>query len=53
MATYTHINHFAMAMEGPDPQPGHWSEVKTPTPIQDLKGYPGEGMVLAEDRGTE
>ena len=53
MATYTGINHFTMAMEGPGPQPGHWPDVKIPTPIQDRKVYPGEGMVLAEVRETE
>jgi catechol 2,3-dioxygenase-like lactoylglutathione lyase family enzyme len=41
------------AMEGPGPQPGHWPDVKIPTPIQDRKVYPGEGMVLAEVRETE
>jgi catechol 2,3-dioxygenase-like lactoylglutathione lyase family enzyme len=39
----------AITMEGPDPQKGHWPEVKTPTPREDRRVYPGEGMVLAEE----
>ena len=42
-----------IAMEGPDPQPWNWPGVKNPTPVQDRKVYPGEGMVLVEDIESE
>jgi catechol 2,3-dioxygenase-like lactoylglutathione lyase family enzyme len=37
------------ALEGPDPRPGYWPQIQKPTPIEDRRVYPGEGMVLAED----
>lgn len=37
------------ALEGPDPQAGHWPEVIYPTPFKDRMVYPGEGTILAED----
>ncbi|MBL7181397.1 MAG: VOC family protein [Desulfobacterales bacterium] len=37
------------ALEGPDPQPGHWPESTTPTPAEERRVYPGEGMILLED----
>ncbi len=33
----------ATALEGTDPQQGKWPDVKTPTPRQDRKIYPGAG----------
>jgi catechol 2,3-dioxygenase-like lactoylglutathione lyase family enzyme len=38
----------AIAMEGPESQPGHWPEPVEITPLTERKVYPGEGMVLAE-----
>jgi hypothetical protein len=38
----------AIAMEGPEPQPGHWPEPGGAIPQADRKVYPGEGKVLAE-----
>jgi catechol 2,3-dioxygenase-like lactoylglutathione lyase family enzyme len=38
----------AAALEGPEPQTGHWPDAATPTPFPDRAVYPGEGMVLAE-----
>ncbi len=37
------------ALEGPDPQAGHWPAVTEPTPPEDRIAYPGEGMILAEN----
>jgi catechol 2,3-dioxygenase-like lactoylglutathione lyase family enzyme len=34
-----------VAQEGSEPQPGHWPDVKNPTPAEDRKIYPGEGAV--------
>jgi catechol 2,3-dioxygenase-like lactoylglutathione lyase family enzyme len=39
----------AVAMEGPEPQPGHWPVPADTTPQNERKIYPGEGMILAED----
>ncbi len=39
-----------VAMEGPKPQPGHWPEVIEPTSVADRRVYPGEGMILLEDK---
>ena len=36
----------AVAMEGPDPQPGNWPRVERPTPEQDRAVYPGEGEIF-------
>jgi len=38
----------AAAREGADPQPGHWPDVKNPTPESGLDIYPGEGMILKD-----
>lgn len=38
----------ATALEGSDPQPGHWPPVTEPTPLEDRIVYPGEGMILAD-----
>jgi catechol 2,3-dioxygenase-like lactoylglutathione lyase family enzyme len=38
----------AVAREGPDPQPGRWPEVTSPTPPENRWVYPGEGMVLGD-----
>ncbi len=37
------------ALEGPEPQPGHWPEVQNPTPQSEKKIWPGEGMILTEE----
>ncbi|MFC1811152.1 VOC family protein [Thermodesulfobacteriota bacterium] len=42
-------NPSAVTLEGSEPQPGHWSAVKEPTPDADRNVYPGEGMIFAED----
>ena len=42
------IEPATVGREGPDPQPGHWPETKTPTPYEERVAYPGEGMVLVE-----
>ena len=39
----------AVALEGPDPQPGRWPRVERPTPEKDRTVYPGEGVVLKKD----
>lgn len=39
-----------MAMEGVGPRAGAWPDVKEPTPVADRIAYPGEGMVLVEDK---
>lgn len=36
------------ALEGPNPQPGHWNEVAEPTPMKDRRIHPGAGMALGE-----
>lgn len=35
-----------IAQEGPEPQAGHWPEVKNPTPKEDREVYPGEGLIF-------
>jgi len=37
------------ALEGADPQPGHWPEITKPTPKDERRVYPGEGMILLDD----
>ena len=37
------------ALEGADPQPGHWPELIKPTPKDERRVYPGEGMILLDD----
>jgi catechol 2,3-dioxygenase-like lactoylglutathione lyase family enzyme len=39
----------SVALEGPEPQPGHWPGVERATPEEDRMIYPGEGTVLAGD----
>lgn len=39
----------ARALEGPWPRPGHWPDVKTPTPEQDREVFPGEGREFMDD----
>ena len=39
----------AVALEGSEPQIGHWPDVATPTPFPDRAVYPGEEVVLAKD----
>ncbi|MFH1983013.1 MAG: VOC family protein [Pseudomonadota bacterium] len=38
----------AIAGEGPDPQPGHWPDVPSPTPPEERTVYTGEGAVFAK-----
>lgn len=33
-----------VTLEGPDPQPGHWPDVTSPTADADRAVYPGEGL---------
>lgn len=40
----------AITLEGPDPQSGHWPAVTEPTPLEDRIAYPGEGMILVENK---
>ncbi|MFH2219948.1 MAG: VOC family protein [Pseudomonadota bacterium] len=40
-------NPSAVALEGADPQAGHWPEVARITPRADRMVYPGEGKILA------
>jgi catechol 2,3-dioxygenase-like lactoylglutathione lyase family enzyme len=40
------------AAEGFDPQPGNWPDVDTPTPVTQRFVYPGEGVILREDKKT-
>ena len=37
------------ALEGAEPQPGHWPEPETHTPPEDRVVYPGEGEVFGEE----
>jgi catechol 2,3-dioxygenase-like lactoylglutathione lyase family enzyme len=39
----------SLALEGPEPQAGHWPEVEHPTPPEERRVYPGEGMILVEE----
>lgn len=43
----------AVALEGPEPQSGHWPERFEPTPPEDRYAYPGEGMILVEEDNSE
>mgnify|MGYP006284637753 CR=1 FL=1 len=38
----------AAAMEGADPQPGHWPVPDRPVPAEERLIFPGEGLVLSE-----
>lgn len=38
----------AEALEGPEPQAGHWPAVSRPTPPEDQVVYPGEGDVVRD-----
>jgi catechol 2,3-dioxygenase-like lactoylglutathione lyase family enzyme len=42
-----------VALEGPEPQSGHWPERVGPTPPEERHAYPGEGMILVEDDSSE
>jgi catechol 2,3-dioxygenase-like lactoylglutathione lyase family enzyme len=37
-----------VALEGPDPRPGHWPPVMRPTPREEREVYPGEGKIVEE-----
>jgi catechol 2,3-dioxygenase-like lactoylglutathione lyase family enzyme len=37
-----------VTLEGPEPQPGHWPEVTSPTPDSEKKTYPGAGRELVD-----
>lgn len=37
------------ALEGPEPQPGHWPAPTEPTPQSERLVFPGEGTVLREE----
>ena len=39
----------ATALEGAEPQPGHWTRVTSPTPPEERTIYKGEGAVIAEE----
>jgi catechol 2,3-dioxygenase-like lactoylglutathione lyase family enzyme len=41
------------AREGAEPQRGRWPAVTEPTPREERRVYPGEGMILAEVRNGE
>lgn len=41
------------ALEGPEPQPGHWPEIPRPTPREERIVYPGEGVTLVEKEKQE
>lgn len=36
------------ALEGSEPQPGHWPEVTSPTPVDQRTIYPGEGTIFSK-----
>lgn len=38
----------AVTLEGPRPQPGHWPAVAEPTPVEQRRTYPGEGLALTQ-----
>ncbi len=38
-----------ITLEGPEPQPGHWPEPLSPTPVNKRAVYPGEGEVFREE----
>jgi catechol 2,3-dioxygenase-like lactoylglutathione lyase family enzyme len=35
-----------IALEGPEPQAGHWPQVNDPTPKEERVVYPGEGLIF-------
>ena len=37
------------AIEGSEPQPGHWPEVVQPTPEDDRRVFPGEGEIFVRE----
>ena len=37
-----------IAVEGAEPQPGHWPEVKTPTPRAQMVAKSGNGLPMRE-----
>ena len=39
-----------IALEGPEPQPGHWPQVTSPTPAKDKVAYPGAGKEILEPK---
>lgn len=39
----------ATALEGADPQSGHWKTMDRPTPREDRRVYPGEGTAFREE----
>lgn len=43
----------AAALEGPEPQAGHWPETKTRTPKTEQKIYPGAGSELFHGKKTQ
>jgi catechol 2,3-dioxygenase-like lactoylglutathione lyase family enzyme len=42
-----------VALEGPDPQSGHWAKPETLTKLEDRMTYPGEGMIVVESPDFE
>ena len=42
----------AAALEGPDPQPGHWPAVRSATPVAQRSVYQGEGVILRDEPAT-
>lgn len=42
-----------MAMEGPNPQSGHWPNIKEPTPAEIRRVYPGDGRILVADKKAD
>jgi hypothetical protein len=38
-----------VAAEGAAPQPGHWPQVTTPTPVEAMTAYPGNGIAMKDD----
>ncbi len=38
----------AIAAEGAGPQPGHWPDVTTPTPVEDMVAKSGNGLPMRE-----
>ena len=46
-------NPSAVGQEGPEPQPGHWPEPESPTPLDQRMVYPGEGTAFVTDKDGE
>ena len=42
-------NPIVNALKGPDPQPGYWADIVSPTSYEERRIYPGEGKILSED----